>query len=267
MQSLDKFQDQIITPDINFRVKKIPLTAEVNGTQAEIPSRFLTVGGDRVFDVVGRNYKPENHRQNLIQVARIVRAINSGNSPVSHTWQGSRLISSFLLSDNKYQIMGREEKALPSINLYQSFDGSRSWEIDIAVIRMICENGMIVKSDEFESIRQRHSMFSYNPDKVIDILPNMVQAYIEKYLEMYAVYKDHPVIDLEDLPKENTLFPKKIYRAVIERSEIEFSNIGKNAWAQWNAITHVLTRSSVTQNTKQMHYRIALDYFTSKIPV
>lgn len=65
------------------------------------------------------------------------------------------------------------------IALYNSSDGSSRFRMEVGIFRMVCSNGLVVKSQDFGGINMRHSGYSFEAlrtsiDEMIAGLPNVV---------------------------------------------------------------------------------------------
>jgi len=65
------------------------------------------------------------------------------------------------------------------IALYNSSDGSSRFRMEVGIFRMVCSNGMVIKSHDFGGINMRHSGYSFEAlrtsiDQMIAGLPNVV---------------------------------------------------------------------------------------------
>lgn len=65
------------------------------------------------------------------------------------------------------------------IALYNSSDGSSRFRMEVGIFRMVCSNGLVIKSHDFGGINMRHSGYSFEAlrtsiDTMIAGLPNVV---------------------------------------------------------------------------------------------
>ena len=66
------------------------------------------------------------------------------------------------------------------IALYNSSDGTSRFRMEVGIFRMVCSNGLVVKSHDFGGINMRHSGYSFDAlkvsiDEMVAGLPNVVQ--------------------------------------------------------------------------------------------
>jgi hypothetical protein len=65
------------------------------------------------------------------------------------------------------------------IALYNSSDGTSRFRMEVGIFRMVCSNGLVIKSQDFGSINIRHSGYSFESlkqgiDEMVAGLPNVV---------------------------------------------------------------------------------------------
>ena len=65
------------------------------------------------------------------------------------------------------------------IALYNSSDGTSRFKMEVGIFRMVCSNGLVVKSQDFGSINMKHVGYSFEAlkeaiDKMVEGLPNVV---------------------------------------------------------------------------------------------
>lgn len=71
------------------------------------------------------------------------------------------------------------DKNYVEIALYNSSNGMSKFRMEVGIFRMVCSNGMVIKSEDFGSINMRHSGYSFESlkegiDKMIEGLPQVV---------------------------------------------------------------------------------------------
>lgn len=67
----------------------------------------------------------------------------------------------------------------PELLLSNSHDGTTSFTLDVGIFRLICSNGMVVKSEDFGSMKVRH--YGYDFDVIKSAVSEMMQK-IPEYL-------------------------------------------------------------------------------------
>lgn len=76
---------------------------------------------------------------------------------------------------------GEEIEAYPQVILTNSHDGFNSFKFRIGIFRLICSNGMVLATEEFESVSIRHINYTFEE------LRTTIAASIEKVEEHVAV--------------------------------------------------------------------------------
>ena len=77
------------------------------------------------------------------------------------------------------QINAEGDQNNVEIALYNSSDGTSKFRMEVGIFRMVCSNGLVIKSQDFGSINVRHSGYSFDAlkeaiDSMIAGLPNVV---------------------------------------------------------------------------------------------
>lgn len=76
----------------------------------------------------------------------------------------------------------KKNDVVPELLLINSHDGTSSFRLDAGLYRMVCSNGMIVKSADYGSIRIHHSgkelldTIASAADNIMETLPNIIRA-------------------------------------------------------------------------------------------
>ena len=77
--------------------------------------------------------------------------------------------------NNSIVIEGTDgDSAFPQVLLTNSHDGKNAFTFTAGLFRMVCENGLVVSSREFESMKIRHYGYSFEE------LQNTIKAMVEK---------------------------------------------------------------------------------------
>jgi hypothetical protein len=75
----------------------------------------------------------------------------------------------------------------PELLLSNSHDGTTSFTLDVGIFRLICSNGMVVKSEDFGSMKVRHYGYDF---EVIKSAVNEMMQKIPEYLRQVDGMKD-----------------------------------------------------------------------------
>jgi hypothetical protein len=150
--------------------------------------------------------------------------------------------------NNEIQITSEDnDNVFPQILLTNSHDGKNAFTFTAGLFRMICENGLVVSSREFENMKIRHYGYSFEE------LQNTIKSIVEKLpLTVESLNKFRSV----ELGQEQALdFAKKALAtrftdAEIENIQIDFDDLllptriqdkGNDLWSVYNVIQEKLT--------------------------
>jgi len=96
-----------------------------------------------------------------------------------------------------------DDKNFVEIALYNSSNGLSKFKMEVGIFRFICENGMVVKSEDFGSINMRHAGYSFENLKV------SIDEMIAKLPELAGVINNFSTRILTDT--EMTQLAQKAY--------------------------------------------------------
>ena len=86
----------------------------------------------------------------------------------------------------EFIVDGKDE--YPELLLSNSHDGSTAFTLDIGIFRLICSNGMVIKSQDFGSMRVRH--YGYDFSTIKDAVTELMEK-IPGYLQQVEDMKQH----------------------------------------------------------------------------
>jgi hypothetical protein len=148
--------------------------------------------------------------------------------------------------NNDIQITSEDgDTVYPQVLLTNSHDGKNAFTFTAGLFRMICENGLVVSTKEFESMKIRHMGYSFEE------LQKVIREMVEKLpLTVEALNK----LRLIDLSQEAALdFAKKSleirFKDEIENIEIDLEELlkptrvedkGTDLWSTYNVIQEKL---------------------------
>ena len=149
--------------------------------------------------------------------------------------------------NNDIQITAEDgDNVYPQILLTNSHDGKNAFTFTAGLFRMVCENGLVVSSREFENMKIRHYGYSF------DELQNTIETVVEKLpLTVESLNKFRSV----ELGQEQALdFAKRALTTrfsdeEIENIEIDFDDLltptriedkGSDLWSVYNVIQEKL---------------------------
>jgi hypothetical protein len=105
----------------------------------------------------------------------------------------------------------------PQILLQNSHDGKSSFTFTAGLFRMICENGLVVTTTEFENVKLRHMGYTFEE------LQNKIQEMVEKLPLTVETMNRMKSIQLNQ--KQKIEFVKRSLSTRFKENEIEHMNI------------------------------------------
>ena len=150
--------------------------------------------------------------------------------------------------NNEIQITSEDgDNVFPQILLTNSHDGKNAFTFTAGLFRMVCENGLVVSSREFENMKIRHYGYSFEE------LQETIKTMVEKLpLTVESLNKFRSV----ELGQEQALdFAKKALATrfteeEIENIQIDFDDLlspvreadrGNDLWSVYNVVQEKLT--------------------------
>jgi Domain of unknown function (DUF932) len=144
--------------------------------RSELPQAFVTAPASRV-----------SKRYSFIPTAQILTDLDSLGWKVrsitnprykseAKMLHGRHLVRLF---HPDIQISSEGDVNHVEIALYNSSDGTSKFRMEVGIFRMVCSNGLVVKSHDFGGINIRHSGYSFDAlktsiDEMVAGLPNVV---------------------------------------------------------------------------------------------
>jgi hypothetical protein len=84
-----------------------------------------------------------------------------------------------------YDFMEEGKTEYPELLLTNSHDGTTAFKLDVGIFRLICSNGMVVKSQDFGSMRVRHYGYDFETIKgAVNELVEQIPDYLKQVEEM-----------------------------------------------------------------------------------
>jgi hypothetical protein len=97
------------------------------------------------------------------------------------------------------------DETLPEIVLFNSHDATSSFRFNIGLFRLVCENGLVVATENFGECRIRHQ--NYNSNDVIRIINEMTDNFPTIYNNMESmkskILTDNDVIEYGRIASQN----------------------------------------------------------------
>ena len=150
--------------------------------------------------------------------------------------------------NNDIQITSEDgDNVYPQILLTNSHDGKNAFTFTAGLFRMVCENGLVVSSKEFENMKIRH--YGYSFEELQDVIKTMVE---KLPLTVESLNKFRSI----ELGQDQALdFAKKALLTRFDENELENIKIdlndlltptrkedkGSDLWSVYNVIQEKLT--------------------------
>ena len=150
--------------------------------------------------------------------------------------------------NNDIQITSEDgDNVFPQILLTNSHDGKNAFTFTAGLFRMVCENGLVISSREFENMKIRH--YGYTFEELQDVIKTMVE---KLPLTVESLNKFRSI----ELGQEQMLeFAKKALSTRFNEDELEIIKIdltdlltptrkedqGSDLWSVYNVVQEKLT--------------------------
>jgi hypothetical protein len=150
--------------------------------------------------------------------------------------------------NNEIVIKGEDgDHAYPQILLTNSHDGKNAFTFTAGLFRMVCENGLVVSSREFESMKIRHYGYSF------DELQNTIKSIVEKLpltVESLNKFRSVELGQEQMLDFAQKALATRFSEEEIENIQIDFADLltpvreadrGNDLWSVYNVVQEKLT--------------------------
>ncbi len=157
MDELKMICPEIATPEINPALRK----------KLGITDRYVHVPTERVIeDIIELGWTP-------INAYRV-------NSRGRRTGTGRHMVK-FV----NYDFMQEGKTEYPELLLTNSHDGTTAFKLDVGIFRLVCSNGMVVKSQDFGSMKVRHYGYDFETIKgAVNELVEQIPDYLKQVDDM-----------------------------------------------------------------------------------
>lgn len=157
MDELKMICPEIATPEINPALRK----------KLGITDRYVHVSTEKVIeDVMKLGWTPIN----AYRVASRGKRTGTGRHMVKFV---------------NYDFMQEGKTEYPELLLTNSHDGTTAFKLDVGIFRLICSNGMVVKSQDFGSMRVRHYGYDFETIKgAVNGLVEQIPDYLKQVDDM-----------------------------------------------------------------------------------
>lgn len=157
MDELKMICPEIATPEINPALRQ----------KLGITDRYVHVPTEKVIeDIIELGWTP-------INAYRV-------NSRGKRTGTGRHMVK-FV----NYDFMKPDSTEYPELLLTNSHDGTTSFTLDVGIFRLVCSNGMVVKSQDFGSMKVRHYGYDFETIKgAVNELVTQIPDYLKQVEDM-----------------------------------------------------------------------------------
>ena len=157
MDELKMICPEISTPEINPELRK----------KLGITDRYVHVPTEKVIeDIMELGWTP-------INAYRV-------NSRGRRTGTGRHMVK-FV----NYDFMQEGKTEYPELLLTNSHDGTTAFKLDVGIFRLVCSNGMVVKSQDFGSMKVRHYGYDFETIKgAVNKLVEQIPDYLKQVEDM-----------------------------------------------------------------------------------
>jgi len=157
MDELKMICPEIATPEINPALRK----------KLGITDRYVHVPTEKVIeDVMKLGWTPIN----AYRVASRGKRTGTGRHMVKFV---------------NYDFMQEGKTEYPELLLTNSHDGTTAFKLDVGIFRLVCSNGMVVKSQDFGSMKVRHYGYDFETIKgAVNDLVEQIPDYLKQVEDM-----------------------------------------------------------------------------------
>ena len=175
-------------------------TISLDELKSAMPQAFVSAPSERVSKKY--SFIPTSViLEDLDKLGWKIRSItNPKYKKAANQLHGKHLVRLF---NPDIHITNGDDKNFVEIALYNSSNGMSKFKMEVGIFRFICENGMVVKSEDFGSINMRHAGYSFENLKV------SIDEMIAKLPELAGVINNFSTRILTDT--EMTQLAQKAY--------------------------------------------------------
>ena len=157
MSELKMICPEIATPEINPALRK----------KLGITDRYVHVPTEKVIeDIMELGWTPIN----AYRVASRGKRTGTGRHMVKFV---------------NYDFMEEGKTEYPELLLTNSHDGTTAFKLDVGIFRLVCSNGMVVKSQDFGSMKVRHYGYDFETIKgAVNKLVEQIPDYLKQVEDM-----------------------------------------------------------------------------------
>lgn len=143
-----------------------------------------------------------------------------------------------------------KDSIFPSLSIDNSYNGKRKLCATLAIMRLVCTNGMMIPEELFPGETFMHTPANgegFAIEKIMSMMAHFIEK-LDEFVEPFSELRAMPVrsvIAKVDEVIEATKFPVGQREAVLERIEFEIQELGlpKTDWLVYNGFNFLLNHS------------------------
>lgn len=233
----------------------IPMSLE--RAQELAPAAFATKPADRLTKIY--NFTPTteliSHMDSLGFQLTNAKQSKSKNANPLYTQYGTHILEfqneQLYMKDERGNIEGR-----PTIVLINNHNGDRPLQFEMGLFRLVCSNGLVIKTQDFGGMKERHT--KYNLDQVKEIVSEKTSA-MEK-----AITRINRWTGIEMTERQRFQFATEALalRLADDRTPEQYEIIdllqprrkednGKSLWLTYNVVQEGLIKGGFSLNNRE----------------
>lgn len=124
-----------------------------------LPQAFVSTPSDRVSKRYG--FIPTHTILQDLEVLgwKVRQVVNPKYKSAAKMSHGKHLVRLF---NPDIHITSGADKNFVEIALYNSSDGLSRFKMEVGIFRLVCENGLVIKTEDFGSINMKHTAYSFD---------------------------------------------------------------------------------------------------------
>lgn len=149
-----------------------------------------------------------------------------------------------------------EIEARPEVVLINSHDGTRPIQFEMGLFRLVCENGLIVKSQDMGSFRERHTKLNFNEVK------NLIDSKVEGLQSVVGKISQWNMVEMNDKQRYQFAVEALALRMGTDRQPEQYeimdilspkrqADEGKTLWNTYNILQENLIKGGFQLNNRQ----------------
>lgn len=231
----------------------IPMSLE--RAQELAPAAFATQQADRLTKVY--NFTPTTELIGHMETLgfQLTNAKQSKSNTPLHAKYGTHILEfqneQLYMKDNHGNIEGR-----PTIVLINNHNGGRPLQFEMGLFRLVCSNGLVIKTQDFGGMKERHT--KYNLDQVKQIVSEKtseMQSAINRInrwtgIEMSERQRFQFATEALALRLANDRVPEQ-YEIIDLLQPRRKEDNGKSLWLVYNTIQEGLIKGGFSLNNRE----------------